>query len=406
MIYVSPASTRATTCYLYLEKNIFHNNRNSHFLIMKSDTDNIWLLSSYVVINKTIITSNVHDEGQDLMSFTNSWVRFIGPVLITDNHYYNNIWNFHLSTCIVRYSIDISNNTARQILSGSFIVLRENTVITITRNTVYSLLNQVLTYSMDSEPICVVQFYSEFDYSSVSELSIHVVISNNIYVNSKYTYYDYDYDCRWLAGNIFQKAKLKLNSKFIFYKILRTDNNMVISDKIKRPIPLSICQCTNSSHRTHAEYDYKSDCRSPHLGSIFPGQTLKVELMVPKQWLYHNFSVPIVVHNTEHDDCHVLDTFQLSQTHLSHECNNYSYTLWPKNESIKECNFFIGLASMPEMFYVQFKPCPLGFTLQENRKSCYCDPVLNKDAFIKSCNLSDETILIKSCLQSDICQKR
>ena len=47
------------------------------------------------------------------------------------------------------------------------------------------------------------------------------------------------------------------------------------------------------------------------------------------------------------------------------------------------------------MFYVQFKPCPLGFTYQENRKSCYCDRVLNKNEAIsiKSCNLNDETIL-------------
>ena len=49
---------------------------------------------------------------------------------------------------------------------------------------------------------------------------------------------------------------------------------------------------------------------------------------------------------------------------------------------------------MPEMLYVKFKPCPLGFTLQEDKKSCYCDPVLSKNEIsITSCNLSDETIL-------------
>ena len=64
MIYVSPASTRATTCYLYLEKNKFHNNRNSHFLIMKSDTDNLWLIksniTSYSVDNNKV--NVVHSE--------------------------------------------------------------------------------------------------------------------------------------------------------------------------------------------------------------------------------------------------------------------------------------------------------------------------------------------------------
>ena len=47
------------------------------------------------------------------------------------------------------------------------------------------------------------------------------------------------------------------------------------------------------------------------------------------------------------------------------------------------------------MLYVEFKPCPLGFTLQENRKSCHCDHVLSKNEVIsiKSCNLRDEKIL-------------
>ena len=242
---------------------------------------------------------------------------------------------------------------------------------------------------MDSQPICRVQFYTEFDVHHVSELSIHVMMSNNIHMNSKYLP-NYDYKCRWLSGNTYQKAEIQ--PEIVFNAIFQDDNNTVISNISKRPIPLSVCQCTNSSHRAHVE---NPDCRSPHLGSIFPGQTLKVELMVQNQWLHHNISVPIVVHNTEDDDCSVVDTFQLSQARLNHECNNYSYTLWPNNESNNVCELFIGLQNMPEMFYVKFKPCPLGFTLQESRKSCYCDPVLSKNEVIsiKSCNLNDETIL-------------
>ena len=60
-----------------------------------------------------------------------------------------------------------------------------------------------------------------------------------------------------------------------------------------------------------------------------------------------------------------------------------------------KCELFIGLPDIPETFYVEFKHCPLGFTLQESTKSCYCDPVLtnNDVVHIESCNLSDETIL-------------
>ena len=49
---------------------------------------------------------------------------------------------------------------------------------------------------------------------------------------------------------------------------------------------------------------------------------------------------------------------------------------------------------MPEMFYVQIKPCPMGFTLQSDKKACYCDPLLNNDKLsITSCNINDRTIL-------------
>ena len=392
MIYISPASSRATTGYFYLEKNTFHDNRNANFIIMKSDTDNLWQLSNYVVINNTNITTNSHDNSQDLMSFTNSWVWFNGPILIMDNHYYTRIANFHLSTCTLHYIIIISDNIARQIFSGSFIIVSENTTINVTGNTVYILLNQVLTYSINSEPICQIQFYTKLDFFNFSQLSIHLSMSNNIHMNSKYLP-NFKYDCRWLSGNAFQKAGL--HPKFVFNKTFHADNNIAISNISKRLIPLSICQCTKSSYMNHVEYDHKPDCYSPHLGSIFPGQTLKVELMIQKQWLYNNSSVPIVVYNTEEDDCSVVNTFQLYQTPINHECNSYSYTVWPRDETIHICEFFIGLQNMPEMFYVEFKHCPLGFTLQEDRKSCYCDPVLgnNEVISITSCNLSDETIL-------------
>ena len=359
---------------------------------MKSNADNIWQLSNYVSINKVNITSNGHDKGQDLMSFTNSWVWFYGPILITHNHYYTRIANFHLSTCVLNYVIIISDNMARQILSGSFIVLRDSTTVNITGNTVYILLNQVHTYSMNSEPICKVQFFTKLDFFNFSQFPIHVRISNNIHVNSKHLP-NFNYHCRWVSGNPYQKAGL--DPEFVFNKTLHADNNIVISNISKRPIPLSICQCTKSSSMNHVEYDHQPDCYSPRLGSIFPGQTLKVELMIQKQWLYNNITVPIVVYNTEEDDCSVVDTFQLYQTHFNHQCNSHSYTLWPRDETVHVCEFFIGLQNMPEMLYVEFKPCPLGFTLQEDKKSCYCDPVLSKNEVISItlCNLSDETIL-------------
>ena len=393
MIYVSPVSSRSVTFYLYLKASSFHNNKNAHFLTMRNDEDNIWQLSNHFWMKNINITSNVHDRGQDLMSFTNSMVGLRGPIKVMDNKYYDSIWNFHVSISNYKYSIDIINNTVRQLLTGTFTILTSNTTITITRNIVYILLNQVRTYSRNSEPLCSVQFYAGFDISDASNIMVNVSMSNNVHMISKYLP-RYDNRCRWLAGSAFPNDDHKFKPKRVYEQLVKIENNTVISENEKRPIPLSICKCVHPDPLSGAQYS--DDCYSSDLGSIFPGQTLKAVLVVKKQLpQYLNISaINVAVHNTEDDDCNVVDTFQLSQTHLNYECNNYSYTLWPKNKSIEVCKLFIYSQNMLEMFHIQFKPCPLGFTLQEDKKSCYCDPILsnNEVISIKSCNLNDETI--------------
>ena len=125
---------------------------------------------------------------------------------------------------------------------------------------------------------------------------------------------------------------------------------------------------------------------------MFPGQTLHIKLIISQQW--SKASSVITVANTKDDDCSIVDNDQLSQSPvIRHACDNYSYTVWPNNKFITECKLFIGLNEMPEMFYVQIKPCPVGFTLQSSKKSCYCDSILsNSTLSITSCNLDDETI--------------
>ena len=132
-----------------------------------------------------------------------------------------------------------------------------------------------------------------------------------------------------------------------------------------------------------------------HVFSIFPGQVLHIYFIVSQRWSdLYSATVTIVAANTIEDDCSIVDGSQLSQTHLNNGCNRYSYTIWPKSKSITECKLFVGLSEMPEMFYVQIKPCPMGFTLNSNIKACYCDPLLHNDILsVTSCNINDTTIL-------------
>ena len=190
-------------------------------------------------------------------------------------------------------------------------------------------------------------------------------------------------DCTWLTGTAFQTNK----AKDVFVKVLKIFKNTVINQTTTvRPIPLSVCKCSNNI----------SNCSVGNLGEIFPGQTLGVKLTVPKFWLIQerHKSTTLIVKNSQSDECAVVDTSQLSQTHFNHGCHQYSYTLWPSNLTSNICKLFLGLDNMPEMFYVQFKRCPKGFTLIEDKKACSCDPTLQNSSLISitPCNLDDETV--------------
>ena len=393
MIQITPASSRAITGYIYIINSKFCHNNNAHFLNLESDRDNVWQFSNYVHIHTINISSNRHLEGQNLLSAANCMMRYSGTTFITNNSLYKNIMKLHLSGTTFQHNITIVSNTARQIFYGSLILIHENTKLNVSFNTVYMVIRQTLTVGVSTRKVCGVQFYSEkgnLDKLSVTEWSFKVIALSNIHMTSKnlpghsllYT------NCQWLAGTAFYKR-----TSAEVYKHTFNIKNLVISNTNERIIPLSVCKCENTG------LDNKlPDCHSSHLGSIFPGETLTVHLSVQKHWIsIGNSSVAIIAENSsDQDNCSIVHASELSQSHFNdiNKCNSYSYSLWPKNITIKECQLFIGLQNMPEMFYVQVKPCPKGFTFQNQKKACYCDQLLNNKAFsITSCNVKDETIL-------------
>lgn len=66
MIHVTPASSRPITGSISITKSLFCSNINVHFLIMESDTDNLWQLSSVITIKAITISSNRHNEGYNI----------------------------------------------------------------------------------------------------------------------------------------------------------------------------------------------------------------------------------------------------------------------------------------------------------------------------------------------------
>ena len=310
-----------------------------------------------------------------------------GPIYVSNNSYYTNIIKLQMSTLICKCHVEVVNNHARQILEakgGSFLVIKYDATLNVSFNTVYMVAVHEATFGINSQRICPFQFNSKrnldrkinYSYRIIAHYNVHM-ISKNLPGESKLFS-----NCTWLAGTAFQSTK----AADVFKKVPNV-KNLVVDPTSNRSIPLSACTCSITSNVTN--------CYSPNLGEIFPGQTLNIELMVSRKWRQQNrlSMTTLIVQNSQTDNCQIVDASQLSQTHFNYGCNKYNYTLWPFNRTIEDCKLFLGLDRIPEMFYVKLKKCPKGFTLQDSYRACYCDPLLkNSQLSITKCNLDDETV--------------
>jgi len=393
MIHMAPASTRAITAYLYFNNTRFCYNKNIHYINVERSIEIIFQLTNYIKVSNTNISSNDHSDGNDLISVTNG-AFVLASCQLHHNRYYQNIIKLHMSPIFFREFVGISNNSARHILraskDGSYFTMTDNTTVNITNNTVYMVAKQEHRFGVDLRRICAIQFYSS--YGNMDE-RLHEInntyqlnMLDNLYMISKY-YQNKDesiQNCTWIADSAFRKAR----SEDVYNRTLNMRNRVIDHGAI-RPIPLSVCPCSKESD--------KENCDSADLGRLSAGQTLRVDFTVP--WYSRRNAVEslqintvtLVVDNSVNDDCVIVESSQLSQTHMNNSCNEYNYTIWPRWNNISLCKLFLGLLGRPEMFFVEIKPCPMGFTRQEDRLACYCDPALNILS-ITSCNLHDETI--------------
>jgi len=385
MIHIAPASTRAITGYLFINNTKFCYNKNVHYINVEQSIEIIFQLTNYVRIWNTIISSNIHSDGNDLISITNGAL-VLSTCRLNYNRYYHNIIKIHMSPIFFKQFVEISNNSARHILraskDGSYFTMTHNTTVNITSNVVYMVAKQEHRFAVDLRRICAIQFYNKYGNMDkrLNEINntFQLNIIGNLYMISK-NYQDKDesiQNCTWIADSAFHKA----NSDDVYNRTL-TMRNHVITYGVLRPIPLSVCPCSSS---------YEENCSSADLGRLSAGQILRVNFTVPRYPRRSN-TVTLVVENSPDDDCIIVESSQLSQTHINYSCNEYNYTIWPRWNNISLCKLFVGLEGKPEMFYVQIKPCPMGFTRQENKRACYCDETLSIFS-ITSCSLHDETI--------------
>ena len=386
LIYVRPSNAQMTTGYIPIINSTFSDNKNVTFIKVELEFQTTCYMIIYISLTSVNVSSNEYHYTDSLILIVNG-VLYFRSVFFNQNHHYDSIVHLQSSKLYIKNHNEISNNCVRHIIiaqSNSLLFMHYHATFNISYNAVYKVMKLVSTFEKHAIPICPLQVYGNIDNFHLDTINCTLLLSNNIemisktlpteiisYVNNK---------CDWLEGTIFQK--INTNVLTAYHKILKSNNSFVHEAK-KRLVPLCVCPClSNSSY----------NCYMANVYTVYPGQLLHINLIISPRW--SELSSTIIAANTKDDDCSILDSYQLSQTHTNNGCNRYSYTIWPNSEFITECKLFIGLSKIPEMFYVQMKPCPMGFTLQSGKKGCYCDPLLRNDKVsITLCDINDGTIL-------------
>jgi len=336
------------------------------------------------------ISANTHNNGVNLILLNTAQIDNRG-ITITKNGFYESLIRCHLSTMKIKTYFNITNNYVRSVLSiadASYNVIHPSSTLTISNNIVYSALTTELFQKRQIGELCVFQFYGFITkkkrIENITTFS-KIMIVNNFYTSPLH-FIDLEVHftlCRWLSNCDCAFNKYKPSD--ILPKLTNVRKRRIDKANIGI-IPLSICRCTSAT---------KYNCTAHNLGKLFPGQTLTVNLIIPRLVSSLRNLTTITAETTNlpptFNVCAIVKATEMSQMHTNTGCNQYNYTVWSDKT---ECELYLSADGIPEIFFVTLLPCPVGFSLQSQAQGCYCDTVLDCDVIsVTACNLADGTIL-------------
>lgn len=384
LLYAALKNTLAFNLYIDFKFTNFTFNHGVQFIRTRSELKALWQSSHYITMNKIVIASNTVSYKASLISSTNGVLKFSQDIIIKNNTC-GNIIRLRLSVLKFKGYNEFTFNQARHILrskEGSYYLLKGITTVNISHNFVYSVLDVDPAYDDNLNKVCYFQFISNGNEKADNKTIVNykIIMTTNTYTAPEHYLINVSsMDCIWLKGTVFSTVE----SRRVLSEIVET-KRITASKQNIGTINSSVCLCTNS---------HSINCSEHKLGSIFPGQTLKVQLTINLLKAHKDNSTTMIAKTKELPlhACTIVNVAEIVQEHSSSGCNQYNYTIWSDRP---ECELYLGTENTPEIFYVDLKVCPVGFSLQHSKKGCYCDPNLNTGSFfILSCSLDDATIL-------------
>ena len=402
IIHVQLKKTLITSTNITIHKCEVLNNINTSFVLTNSEINSLLQLTHYIKLKHVSITNNTNCmPGVSLLSFARGHAKLTGPIVVKGNSYYENIITLYFAAFRFHGHINISGNVAYMLfntLENSYFVFEKDVRVDITNNTFHSNIrktgwidNNYLEYMgfYDNAKVCLIQFYSskenlddEFARDK-NKLNYTLFLSKNRITQPHYLTKDdfgLNSNCSWLGNMAFKNiTPLQVMQAFI------KPNDLTSTKEDVYRIPSKICYCT--SNNTY-------NCTKREVGPVFPGQLLKLSLVVPSlnsSTVKRHYQYIMLTATVHKNGCIIENVSEIFQLHKNHSCNEYKYII--KYHTFHECQLYLRTQEHDtEILYVELKPCPAGFVLESDM--CVCDPLLKSEpVLLSSCHLDDETIL-------------
>ena len=229
-------------------------------------------------------------------------------------------------------------------------------------------------------PFCVFQYtVAKGNLSTVKPEDYAIIVNGNDWRFMKFhklatecmlTFVHYTSHCKWINTSVFYGH----NPGVINQQIIEIDQ-----DHKQINHHTFMCLSNLQSHY---------DCGIDSLGTVYPGQTLQVQLFTPCS------DNPVVFAETHNNLLPRTACKIVHQTEMLQSINNYSrvviYTIVSNNTNM--CELFLTVSPhlyyIYEAFYVNVSSCTVGFALKNG--VCDCDPLLPPD--IDTCYIEQSTI--------------
>ena len=333
----------------------------------------LYISNMVVHINGPVIISNCRADS--ILFIYQCQIFLNGLILITLNNYgCYHVIQFQYCKITFNKSIIFSSNKCDNIITLkskqelAYFTVMEHTNITFNNNVYQSLISVEVDENHNIPyPLCLFQYLGLTSATIVSPTHFTIIVTDSILISMNCTISVLHYlnNCKWLPSTVFSDY----DPKVINRQIIQMDPKQLNQHT-------TICHCSN--------------CSIDNLGTIYPGQTLQIELCMPCgsnniSVLYvetHNAFLPPSACKLAHQSQLITSIIGLSKV--------VNFTI--VSDAISSCEIFLTaspfLYEFYEAFSIQLMPCPIGFTQQNG--VCDCDPILPND--INTCYIDESAI--------------